>query len=107
VPRVDKIVRPPATPTSPPPSGWCFGDVGIDSIAGPTEVVIMADDSAEPSWIAADLLAQAEQRRAGGSDPDRARAFRGRQDRRRDGSPGDGAAATGDRRRRRCATSAW
>ena len=37
-----------------------FGDVGIDSIAGPTEVVIGADDSVEASWIAADLLAQAE-----------------------------------------------
>jgi histidinol dehydrogenase len=37
-----------------------FGDVGIDSIAGPTEVVIAADDTAEPRWIAADLLAQAE-----------------------------------------------
>lgn len=37
-----------------------YGDVGIDFIAGPSEVLIIADDSAEPSWIAADLLAQAE-----------------------------------------------
>jgi histidinol dehydrogenase len=37
-----------------------FGRVGIDSIAGPSEVVIVADDSAEPAWVAADLLAQAE-----------------------------------------------
>jgi len=37
-----------------------FGDVGIDFIAGPTEILIIADDSAEPSIIAADLLAQAE-----------------------------------------------
>jgi histidinol dehydrogenase len=37
-----------------------FGQVGIDMIAGPSEVVIMADDSANPDWIAADLLAQAE-----------------------------------------------
>lgn len=37
-----------------------FGDVGIDSVAGPSEVFILADDSAEPSWLAADLLAQAE-----------------------------------------------
>ena len=37
-----------------------FGDVGIDSIAGPTEVVIAADDTADPRCLAADLLAQAE-----------------------------------------------
>lgn len=37
-----------------------FGQVGIDMIAGPSEVVIIADRSANPEWIAADLLAQAE-----------------------------------------------
>jgi histidinol dehydrogenase len=37
-----------------------YGDVGIDMIAGPTEVVIAADASAHPAWVAADLLAQAE-----------------------------------------------
>ena len=37
-----------------------FGTVGIDMIAGPSEVVIMADEHANPDWIAADLLAQAE-----------------------------------------------
>jgi histidinol dehydrogenase len=37
-----------------------FGAVGIDSIAGPSEVLIIADKSANPSWVAADLLAQAE-----------------------------------------------
>jgi histidinol dehydrogenase len=37
-----------------------FGTVGIDSIAGPSEVLIIADSSANPSWVAADLLAQAE-----------------------------------------------
>ena len=37
-----------------------FGRVGIDSIAGPSEVVIVADKTADPDWIAADLLAQAE-----------------------------------------------
>ena len=37
-----------------------YGVVGIDSIAGPTEVVIIADDEANPAFIAADLLAQAE-----------------------------------------------
>src|SRR5262245_13502859 len=37
-----------------------YASVGIDSIAGPTEVVVIADRSADPSFIAADLLAQAE-----------------------------------------------
>ena len=37
-----------------------FGQVGIDMIAGPSEVVVMADRSANPDWVAADLLAQAE-----------------------------------------------
>jgi len=37
-----------------------FGEVGIDFIAGPTEVLIIADGSANPEYIAADMLAQAE-----------------------------------------------
>jgi histidinol dehydrogenase len=37
-----------------------FGQVGIDMIAGPSEVLVLADRSANPDWIAADLLAQAE-----------------------------------------------
>ena len=37
-----------------------FGKVGIDMIAGPSEVLILADKNANPDWIAADLLAQAE-----------------------------------------------
>ena len=37
-----------------------FGKVGIDMIAGPSEVLVIADDSGNPDWIAADLLAQAE-----------------------------------------------
>jgi histidinol dehydrogenase len=37
-----------------------FGKVGIDMIAGPSEVLVIADHSANPGWIAADLLAQAE-----------------------------------------------
>jgi len=36
------------------------GEVGIDSLAGPSEVLIVADASGEPEWLAADLLAQAE-----------------------------------------------
>ena len=37
-----------------------YGTVGIDMVAGPTEVFIIADESANPEWVAADLLAQAE-----------------------------------------------
>jgi histidinol dehydrogenase len=37
-----------------------FGTVGIDMIAGPSEVLVVADATANPDWIAADLLAQAE-----------------------------------------------
>ncbi|MEO5805481.1 histidinol dehydrogenase [Devosia sp.] len=37
-----------------------FGTVGIDMIAGPSEVLVIADQSANPAWIAADLIAQAE-----------------------------------------------
>jgi histidinol dehydrogenase len=37
-----------------------YGIVGIDGLAGPTETVVIADESANPSWVAADLLAQAE-----------------------------------------------
>jgi histidinol dehydrogenase len=59
VPRVDKIVG--------PGNQWVaaakrqvFGAVDIDSVAGPSEVLIIADAGANPRWIAADLLAQAE-----------------------------------------------
>jgi histidinol dehydrogenase len=37
-----------------------FGVCGIDSLPGPTETVVIADESANPTWVAADLLAQAE-----------------------------------------------
>lgn len=37
-----------------------FGTVRIDSFAGPSEVVVVLDDSVDPAWVAADLLAQAE-----------------------------------------------
>ena len=37
-----------------------FGQVGIDMIAGPSEILVVADDRNDPSWIAADLLSQAE-----------------------------------------------
>ena len=37
-----------------------FGVVGIDMVAGPSEVVVVSDDRSDPEWVAADLLAQAE-----------------------------------------------
>jgi histidinol dehydrogenase len=37
-----------------------FGDVGIDTIAGPSEITVVADNQNNPAWIAADLLSQAE-----------------------------------------------
>ncbi len=37
-----------------------FGAVGIEGLAGPTETVVIADETAKPAWVAADLLAQAE-----------------------------------------------
>ncbi len=59
-----------------------FGQVGIDMIAGPSEVVILADGTANPEWIAADLLAQAEHDTAAQSilitsSPDLASAVQG------------------------------
>ncbi|HEY4238607.1 MAG TPA: histidinol dehydrogenase, partial [Kofleriaceae bacterium] len=59
VPRVDKIVG--------PGNAWVasakrqvYGEVDIDSIAGPSEVLVIADGDAPAAWIAADLIAQAE-----------------------------------------------
>lgn len=59
LPRVDLIVG--------PGNAWVtaakkhvFGTVGIDMLAGPSELVVLADESAEPARVAADLLAQAE-----------------------------------------------
>jgi histidinol dehydrogenase len=39
---------------------YVYGQVAIDLLAGPTEVIVLADDSARPEWVAADLIAQAE-----------------------------------------------
>lgn len=39
---------------------WVFGDVAIDMIAGPSEICIIADEQANPTFVAADLLSQAE-----------------------------------------------
>ena len=38
----------------------CFGITGIDSVAGPSEIIVIADETADPRYIAADLLSQAE-----------------------------------------------
>lgn len=57
--RVDKIVGP-GNAFVAEAKRQLFGQVGIDAVAGPSEVVIVADDSARPEWVAADLLAQAE-----------------------------------------------
>ena len=57
--RVDKIVGPGNIYVALAKSR-VFGDVGIDMVAGPSEVVVVADRAADPAWIAADLLAQAE-----------------------------------------------
>lgn len=57
--RVDKIVGPGNRYVA-MAKKLVFGDVAIDMIAGPSEVLILADHTANPEWIAADLLAQAE-----------------------------------------------
>ncbi|HEY6189235.1 MAG TPA: histidinol dehydrogenase [Pyrinomonadaceae bacterium] len=59
VPRVDKITGPGNRYVA-AAKKLVFGVVGIDSIAGPSEVVVLADDAARASFVASDLLAQAE-----------------------------------------------
>jgi len=59
VPKVDKIVGPGNIYVA-TAKRYVFGQVDIDMIAGPSEVLVIADDSAEPSFVAADLLSQAE-----------------------------------------------
>jgi histidinol dehydrogenase len=59
VPAVDKIVGPGNAYVA-AAKRRVFGTVGIDSIAGPSEILVVADAASEPDWIAADLLSQAE-----------------------------------------------
>lgn len=59
VPRVDKIVGPGNLYVA-AAKRLVFGDVDIDSIAGPSEILVVADDGADPRVVAADLLSQAE-----------------------------------------------
>ena len=59
IPHVDKIVGPGNLFVT-LAKRQVFGIVGIDGLNGPTETVVIADESADASWVAADLLAQAE-----------------------------------------------
>lgn len=59
IPKVDKIVGPGNIFVA-AAKRLVFGQVDIDSIAGPSEILVLADDSADPEVIAADLLSQAE-----------------------------------------------
>jgi histidinol dehydrogenase len=59
IPRVDKIVGAGGLFTT-LAKRQVYGIVGIDGLYGPTETAVVADDSADPAWVAADLLAQAE-----------------------------------------------
>lgn len=59
VPAVDKIVGP-GNLFVQLAKKMVFGRVGIDSLAGPSEILIIADETADPEWVAADLLSQAE-----------------------------------------------
>ena len=59
IPAVDKIVGPGNAYVA-AAKRQVFGKVGIDMIAGPSEVLVVADPDNDPAWVAADLLAQAE-----------------------------------------------
>ena len=59
VPKVDKITGPGNLYVA-LAKKLVYGDVAIDMIAGPSEIVVVADGSGDPSWVAADLLSQAE-----------------------------------------------
>ena len=59
VPKVDKITGPGNIYVALAKKA-CFGFVSIDSIAGPSEILVLADETANPRYVAADLLSQAE-----------------------------------------------
>jgi len=59
VPAVDKIVGPGNIYVA-QAKRQVFGRVGIDMVAGPSEILVLADHSANPEWVAADMLSQAE-----------------------------------------------
>ena len=59
IPKVDKIVGPGNIYVA-TAKGMVFGEVGIDMIAGPSEILIVCDGKTDPEWIAMDLFSQAE-----------------------------------------------
>ncbi len=59
VPRVEKIVGP-GNPYFVEGKRQLYGIVGIDQLAGPSEILVLADETANPSFVAADILSQAE-----------------------------------------------
>jgi histidinol dehydrogenase len=59
IPRVDKIVGPGNSYVA-RAKAQVFGDVGIDMVAGPSEILILCDGETDPDWIAMDLFSQAE-----------------------------------------------
>ena len=59
IPKVDKIVGPGNTFVA-EAKKQVFGQVAIDMIAGPSEILVVADGNSNPEWVAADLLSQAE-----------------------------------------------
>ena len=59
IPKVDKIVGPGNIFVALAKKA-VYGSVGIDSIAGPSEILVLADETADPKYVAADLLSQAE-----------------------------------------------
>jgi len=59
IPRVDKIVGPGNVYVA-IAKRLVYGQVDIDAIAGPTELLVLCDETARPDWVAADLLSQAE-----------------------------------------------
>ncbi len=59
IPAVDKIIGPGNAYVT-AAKRRMFGTVGIDTIAGPSEILVVADSGNDPAWIAADLLSQAE-----------------------------------------------
>ena len=59
IPRADKITGPGNIYVALAKKA-CFGVTGIDSVAGPSEILVIADESANPRFVAADLLSQAE-----------------------------------------------
>lgn len=64
IPKVDKIVGPGNIFVA-TAKRLTYGQVDIDMIAGPSEILVLADDTAEPAYLAADLMSQAEHDRPG------------------------------------------